>query len=48
MLVTIVCAWCNAFLGDSEWPDDVSGPSVTHSICPDCLRKELAKVGPKP
>ena len=31
----IVCAWCKKPLGDKE---PLSDTSVTHTICPECLK----------
>ena len=45
MLVKIVCAWCQKWQANVEWPSETSAPAVTHTICQDCLRVELAKVG---
>ena len=48
MLVTIVCAWCRKEMAQADWPGVVPFPAVTHSVCPDCLEKQLAEVGKQP
>jgi len=39
----IVCAWCGKDMGEKPPYDD---PSITHSICEDCLRKTLKAAFP--
>jgi len=35
-----ICAWCGKDMGETP------GDGLTHGICPECLAKELAKLGP--
>lgn len=39
--VIVVCAWCKKWLEEIEPLDD---ESLTHGICKDCQRKQLAEV----
>ena len=32
----IVCAWCDRYMGMKD-----GGEGVTHTICPECMAKEL-------
>ena len=43
-----VCAWCNRVRGPAgEWHKtekiELSGPTTTHGICPDCLERATTR-----
>ena len=37
----IICAWCGRLMGEKDG-EGVEG--ITHSICPVCLKEQLAEV----
>ncbi len=37
----VICAWCGDSLGERAPLDD---PRATHSICPECFKRELATI----
>jgi len=39
--ITIQCAWCKKEMGTKDGKG-VSG--ISHSMCPKCFKKELAKI----
>jgi len=44
----IVCSWCGRSIGMKECicsaPQELPKNPVTHSICPECHKKELAQI----
>ena len=36
--MTLVCAWCDSFLGESA---PLDRPGVTHGMCPECRDERL-------
>lgn len=36
----IICAWCGRFLGG-----DPNATEISHGICADCKKAQLAKIG---
>jgi hypothetical protein len=36
-----ICSWCKKVIGEKEPLDD---KSITHSICPECIKKEVPEV----
>jgi hypothetical protein len=39
--MTLVCAWCDSFLGETV---PVGRPGVSHGMCPKCLDERLASL----
>ncbi len=47
MVIKRVCAWCSRYLGSKECeslPQQSIEELVSHSICPECLKKEIAEI----
>ncbi len=51
MEVEVVCSWCDSSMG---WKDfefqtkDIIQRPITHGICRECLKKEMAKIEAMP
>jgi len=49
--VEVVCSWCNGYMGWKEFEfsarDEIHRP-ITHGICRECLKKEMAKIKAMP
>ena len=41
MSIKIICAWCGKDLGTKEGE---SGGTISHGICPECVRAEIMKI----
>lgn len=41
-MITIICAWCQCFLGSYPSPDGKD--DTTHGICSDCLAKQKQEI----
>ncbi len=39
--MTLVCAWCDSFLGEMA---PLDRPDVSHGMCPECLDERLASL----
>jgi hypothetical protein len=47
MVIKCVCAWCSRYMGSKECQYPSHQPLeelVSHSICPECLKKEIAEI----
>ncbi len=44
-VMKVVCAWCGADMGTKNGKGQTG---TTHSICPECVDKEWAKLGGRP
>ena len=43
----IMCAWCNRVRRGYEWrtePGPLSGPNISHGICPKCFRQQVEHI----
>ncbi len=47
MLIRRICAWCGRYLGSMKCqcsPHQAVKETISHSICPECLKKALAEI----
>jgi hypothetical protein len=43
MIVRVVCAWCGCHMGIKKFEGkNVTGPCVSHGICPECIPEAMA------
>ena len=43
--IPMICSWCKKLYGFKTWEvDESKRTGVSHGMCPDCLKKQNAKI----